>query len=309
MVEIGAAREEFEAEYADAIDRTAPAYYCTSATGIEIPAARYLAACQSNRLRFTIEAPPEGVIDPSQISLCLRTDEGVYDIPRLRRIVSERLSRNPRVRCRLRTAAVGAAIAADGTKRLTVNGPGGTRDESFDFVVNATYGRRNLVAGWLGFPIEPLRFDLYEIISLRLPIPRVSATILDGPFTSLIGIGPDHRFLLSHIHDSVSQSIIPDDGLPPEWDQRCSNRSNMLRHSARYLPVLAQASEAESWWVTRAVGAFARDFDARPTVVTNHGFGCWSVLGGKIITCVSNAREIVRAIRAEQGMETVASAD
>ena len=76
----------------------------------------------------------------------------------------------------------------------------------------------------------------------------------------------------------------------------------MLRHAAEYLPVLEHASDVESRWVTKALGAYARDFDSRPTVVTDHGFGCWSVLGGKIITCVSNAREIVRLIAAEQGV-------
>ena len=142
-----------------------------------------------------------------------------------------------------------------------------------------------------------------------LPQQADSLQARSGAVTSLIGIGSDHRFLLSHIHDSVSQSVIPEDGLPPDWQERCSNRSNLLRHATRYLPVLAQASEVGSWWVTRAVGAFARDFDARPTVVTSHGFGCWSVLGGKIITCVSNAREIVRSILAEQGIEAAAHAD
>jgi hypothetical protein len=73
----------------------------------------------------------------------------------------------------------------------------------------------------------------------------------------------------------------------------------MLRHSARYLPVLQHATDVQSWWMTRAVNAFARDFDARPTVITDHGFGCWSVLGGKIVTSVVNAREIAGAISTE----------
>ena len=302
MVEIGAARREFESKYEEAIDRRFPAYYCTSATGVEIPAERYLAACTSNRLRFTIEAPPEGVVDSARVSLCLKTDEAVYDVPLLRQIIAQRLGGNPRVCCRFRTAVVDAAIGASGVKRLTVTGPDGTHDETFDYVVNATYRERNRVAGWLGLPVEPLRFDLCEILSLRLPIRGLSVTILDGPFTSLIRIGPGKRFLLSHIDDTVSQSVIAEDGLLPEWQPRCSNRDNMLRHAAEYLPVLEHASDVESRWVTKALGAYARDFDSRPTVVTDHGFGCWSVLGGKIITCVSNAREIVRLIAAEQGV-------
>ena len=66
-------------------------------------------------------------------------------------------------------------------------------------------------------------------------------------------------------------------------------RANMLRHSRRYLPILTRAADVQSVWLTRAVDAYARDYDARPTVVTEHGFGCWSVLGGKIVTTVANA--------------------
>jgi hypothetical protein len=70
--------------------------------------------------------------------------------------------------------------------------------------------------------------------------------------------------------------------------------------SSRYMPILKDAEVVESRFATRAVNAFARDFDARPTVIRGHGFGCWSILGGKIITCVSNAREIAGVIRSEQ---------
>lgn len=300
IAEIRAARAAFDELYAAAIDRSFPAYYCTSATGVEIPADRYLAACRSNDLAFTVVDPPAGIVAPATVSLCLATDEGVYDVACLRRIASERLASHPSIDARVRTAVVSASLSTDGVKRLTVSGPGGTTVESFDYVVNATYAQRNMLARWFGFPLEPLRFDLYEHLLLRLPIPQVSVTIMDGPFTSLTGTGRDHQFILSHIHDSVSRSVIPEDGLPPEWPMPVSNAANMLRHSSRYLPVLAEATDIRSRWVTRAVNAYARDFDARPTVIADHGFGCWSVLGGKIITCVTNARDIARAIRAEQ---------
>ena len=73
----------------------------------------------------------------------------------------------------------------------------------------------------------------------------------------------------------------------------------MLLQSSRYLPILKQAEVMESRYATRAVSAFAEDFDARPTVIRDHGFGCWSILGGKIITCVSNAREIANVIKSD----------
>ena len=90
--------------------------------------------------------------------------------------------------------------------------------------------------------------------------------------------------------------------MPPDWGKIESNRENMLNSSRRYMPILEKAEVVESRYATRAVNAFARDFDARPTVVRDHGFGCWSVLGGKILTCLSNAREIADSIRSDIGI-------
>jgi len=58
VVEILGARAAFEQEYGAAVDRSRPAYYCTSASGIEIPAERFLAACRHHGLAFDVVAPP-----------------------------------------------------------------------------------------------------------------------------------------------------------------------------------------------------------------------------------------------------------
>jgi predicted dehydrogenase len=298
--EIRAARADFEAEYEDAIVRSFPAYFCTSATGVEIPAERYLAACRSNDLDFTMAKPPADVLDPKTVSLCVRSDEAVYDLERMVAIVDQRLTGNPDIDVRLGTTVVGGEIAADGRKYLSFERAGETESAAFDYVVNATYRNLNQVAHWFSFPVEPLRFDLYELLLLKIPTSQVCVTIMDGPFTSLVGTARDDLFLLSHIHQSVLKSVITQDGLPPDWGEIQSNRENMLSHSRRYLPVLEHATVVESRYATRTVNAYARDFDARPTVIREHGFGCWSILGGKIITCVTNAREIAGEILAER---------
>ena len=41
---------------------------------------------------------------------------------------------------------VGGALLPDGRKRLDIKQDGVTRDEAFDYVVNATYANRNLLA-------------------------------------------------------------------------------------------------------------------------------------------------------------------
>jgi len=126
-------------------------------------------------------------------------------------------------------------------------------------------------------------------------------TLLDAPFTSLTSLGHGDLFMLSHRYHSILASQVSADGLPPAWKETPLNHANLLRHGLRYLPILKNANYVESRIGIRTVAAYSEDFDGRPTVVTPHGFGCWSVLGGKIITAVTNAREIADAITRECG--------
>mgnify|MGYP003673999690 CR=1 FL=1 len=294
--EIRSTKTDFEELYNDAVIRENISYFCPSATGVEIPADRYLAACSSNYLSFSIEYPPAGVVDRDAISVSLKTDEGVYDFYKLRSMIEKRLSEAENTQAFVGANIVDAKILPDGTKKLWIERDGKIETEEFDFLINATYSNRNLLSKWFSFPVEPLRFDLYEMLVVRLPIEQLCVTIIDGPFTSIVGMGHDNLFLVSHIHDSVLKSQVTSDGMPPDWGDVQSNRHNMLLSASKYIPVLKQAEVVESRYATRAVNAFAKDFDARPSVIRNHGFDCWSVMGGKIITCVTNAREIARAI-------------
>ncbi len=291
--EIQATREDFESCYREAILYDVISYYCTASSAKEITRERYLKFCGANQLRFMIENPPEGILDPAQVSLSLRTDEGVFDFPKLRTMVKAKLAAFREIRVQLGSEAIGGRIEPDGAKILTIQSNGKEVQETFDYVVNTTYTNLNLFAKWFHFPIKRLRFDLCEMLLLEIDMPSVSVTILDGPFTSLVSTGRDNLFLLSQMNESVLRSAVPHDGMPPDWEPFLSNRLNMMKQCRRYLPVLDTARLVESRFATRAVRAFSEDFDGRPTVVTAHGFGCWSVLGGKIATCVSNARSVL----------------
>ncbi len=295
--EIQAAREDFQAVYHRVIERNVASYYCTSIHGREITRERYLSFCSANRLSFSIEDPPPGLLDPNQITLCLKTDETVFNYHKLRQLVSKQLAQNGNTRIEIETDATHCTMVRDGSKLLTLRTGSHLHRERFDYLINAMYSNHNLLAKWFRFPIRPLRFDLCEMLVLELAIPKVSITILDGPFTSLVSTGEKGIFILSHMYESVLQSRIPSSGLPPKWGPLRSNRERIIQHCARYLPILRDAKILESRFSTRAVAAFSPDFDGRPTTVTSHGFGCWSVLGGKIATCVTNAREIAAGIR------------
>ncbi len=299
--EIQTAREDFDSVYDGAIAQDVPSFYCISVHGREITRERYLAFCSENRLVFTLDTPPPGLLDQSQIALCIKTDEAVFSYHKLRELVKMQLSRNRNIRIEMDTEVTQAKIVRDGSKVLTLRSGTRERRERYDYVVNATYSNNNLLAKWFRFPVRPLRFDLCEMLVLELPLPKVAVTILDGPFTSLVSTGEEGTFILSQMHESILKSRVPRDGLPPAWGPPESNRERMIQQAARYLPIVREAKILESRFSTRAVAAFSQDFDGRPTTVTGHGFGCWSVLGGKIATCVTNAREIAAGILRASG--------
>jgi glycine/D-amino acid oxidase-like deaminating enzyme len=293
--EIQSTRDDFHAMYGSRVIQQIVSYYCTSASAREITRERYLDACAAGGLEFTIVDPPAGIVDPKQVDLCIRTDEGVFQFYNLREEIEERLKGLPNCELRRQTNVTSSKWGKGGDKIIESRQNGKVRREQFDFVINATYANLNLLANWLGFPVQPLRFDLCEMVLLELPMDPICVTVLDGPFTSLVGTGRPGEFLLSHIHESVLATAVTPDGLPPVWRPR-SNHRNLIRKCARYLPVVSEARVIESRFATRAVRAFNEDYDGRPTVVTDHGFGCWSILGGKIVTSVSSARTVAANI-------------
>jgi hypothetical protein len=141
----------------------------------------------------------------------------------------------------LNTEVSGAEILADGRKRISARGNAAERVAEFDYVVNATYMNHNRLAHWLGFPVRPLRFDLLELLVLRIPIPKVAITILDGPFSSLITTGEDDLFMLCTSMNPCWRAASPKMGFRRTGDPSVEPRI-MPRHRT-YFPI----STVRSW--------------------------------------------------------------
>jgi hypothetical protein len=303
--EVKDTRQDFVDRYGEAVLSGIPCYYGTSASGKEITAERYLAICKSNGLNFKVSSPPAGIIHPDKLSVCVKTDESVLDYYALKAQIERELQESSGVTLYRDTEVIDGQFGAGGEKCLSYVKEKKVQEGEFDFLINATYGNRNRVAHWFNFQAVPIRYDLLELLVLEIDIPPLAMTILDGPFTSLTSMGYGNLFMLSHISESVLESVVRVDESPIDWSKLRSNRANLLKHGLKYLPVLERARYVESRYGLRAVYAHSQDFDGRPTVVTDHGFGCWSVLGGKIITCVSNALEIAQEIkRATEGADS-----
>ena len=190
-------------------------------------------------------------------------------------------------------------MSRNGEKRLTIeNSKGRKRREDFDYVINTTYAQYNMFSRWFDFPLKPVSIDLVETLIVKLPLPRISLAVMDGEYTNLVPTSKDGLFTLVHIKESMIERYIPKNGIPHSKKNMKTVIKETLEKSMEWIPILKDAEVVEVRYIHRAVNASTRGRDdARPSDVAYHGFGCWSILGGKIVNSVTTAKEIALEIK------------
>ena len=300
--DIAATIGPFEERYGAAVIRHFPTYYSVAKRGSKVSSEAYREFCRNNGLDYHEEYPDERFLDRTKVAASLKTFEPIYDFNQLKKITRDLLEASD-VKLRFNSEIVGARITEDGKILLAVKDAiGNTTEEVFDHVVNATYARHNHFLKWLGFPIKPIRVDLVEVAWVRLGIPKISFAVMDGPFTNMVPTREDGLFTLVHIKHSVRRRFVPKDGLvPPDIFREIGSpvTEMVIRESAKWLPIVREAEVESIHYVLRGVNAYREHDDMRTSDITEHGFGCYSILGGKIIHAVSVSREIARRIYAE----------
>ncbi|MDP2696281.1 MAG: FAD-dependent oxidoreductase [bacterium] len=293
-----AAQKDFSSLYGQSVVDNFISYYCVSKKSSRVTSKEYLKFCRENKLSTKIVYPADAYLDRNKVGLCLATPEGAYNYSHLKKIAERRLLSMRNVRVHLGYAIVGAKLNVDGTKSLAIkDDQGRNKKGDFDYVINATYANINQLSHWLGFAITPLRLSLKEIQLIELPIPNVALTIMDGPFATIVPTGQKHRFTFGHVPLSIRKVAVPRDGLMPKWKVPKSIAKRSLRDAIRWYPILKRARLIETRFVALGVKAYHEHDDNRTSDVITHGFGCWSILGGKIVTCVSSAKSIAKNIK------------
>ncbi len=296
VLDIAEAISDFEALYQDAIVRNFPTYYGVAKEGSKVSAEEYLKFCDAHHLPYTLEFPSDECLNKDIVEICLKTLEPIYDYYKLKSLSASYIAENHHIALELNTRVTDAKLTPEGKKILRVDRNGETREEVFDYVINVTYANFNQFAHWLGFPKKPIRLDVVEALIVEIPIPRISLAVMDGPFTNLVPTGQDHLFTLVHIKESILKRFVPSDGLVPPGLEMNSNAKTIIEKSQEWFPILAKAELLESRYIYRSVNAYREHDDARPSDIVEYGFGCWSILGGKILNCVTIARELAREI-------------
>lgn len=286
---------DFELIYEEAIVRDTPTYYGIAKEGSHVSEEEFLQFCTKHNLPF--EVIEQSSFDKERVGLVIKVPEPSYHYDRLAKITKRNLSlaRNMQIKCG--HLITGITIEKDGKKKLTIdNGKGDLEQSSHDYVINATYASINKFTKMGGFKIVPIRVDLTEVLIITLPINPISLTVMDGPFATVMPTGNLNEFTLYHAKESILARYTPEDGQIIDSSSIASNQAAILKKSMELFPVLKDAVVIESRILHRGVQANREFDDSRVADIIPHGFGCWSVLSGKIVSSASAAKKIAEII-------------
>ncbi len=295
--DIHSSRADFEKVFKKAIDYF-PTYYGLAKKDSLVSAKDFIKFCKANNLPYEKEFPEsKDVLNKKEISLSIRADEASYNHERMKKIVEERISSLPSIKVLYNTNVLHSSILEDGKKEVVFSQKGNKeKKQNFDFFINATYANINRIASWMNFEHYPIRVDLAEVLVLKLPIKPISLTVIDGPFATLMSTGNPQEFTLYHVKESILDRYVPKKGLLKNKNKKRTNADKIFKESLKWFPVLKDAKIVGSRVVNRGVLANVEQSDARVAEIINHGFGCWSILSGKILSSVSVGKRLANII-------------
>lgn len=299
--EIKAARENFEKEYGECISELFDDYYAVSTINSKTTPKDFIRFCNELNLQYEVAWPKERFMNRTNIGICIKTPERVYDPDILKGLLLRKI-RGTNIKLKLNHKIVGGEINGK-NKSLIIKINDKILEENFDYVINATYSNFNNFNKWFNFPRKKIEYELMELLELYIPLnKKIALTIMDGDFATLVPRGEKGTFSLGHVKESVLKRVVSDDLDPVVMasENTKSNKEKILGESIKYYPFLKDAEVVKSMFVTRAVKANVSDTDERPSEITDYGNGMYSIFGGKVITCVNIAKKIADLIKQEE---------
>lgn len=205
-------------------------------------------------------------------------EEGVFNATKLREILKERL-RLSKVKVLYSHEALKISSKKD---MLIIHLKGGDKIVS-KLVFNCAYSGINKLLKNSGLPTLPLKHELTEMPLLLLPDPlkKMSITIMDGPFFSLMPFPDKKMHSLHHVRYTPHFSTTRNKQL--EMPKQ-SKFIYMIKDAQRYIPLLRYAKQQGSLFEIKTVLTQNELSDARP-ILFRKDFGFknfFVVLGGKI---------------------------
>ena len=278
-----------------------PNVYFLADGGSSTTEADYRAACRAAGLPWRPVDVAAFRPEVRGVSCGIDTDECVYDVDELRRIITTRLAES--------AVHVVADAHVTGLGRLAGGGYevqllGGMAHDAH-IVVNCAYANQNALTHSLGLTTSSRRYEYTAIAVIGLDWEPVGITVMDGPFFTVLPLGKTGKFLLYHVVQSVVASA---EGhmLDAAWLDEASSPfarqdgeawfAGLIGACVGFVPALRAATMSGVLTGPRMLLDRSDATDARPSFVTQHEPGYLTVFAGKIDHCIEAADDVVRMV-------------
>lgn len=304
--EIKTARESFEKQYGDCVSDFFEDYYGCSKINTKTTPKNFIKFCDDMGLDYEIKWPEKEYMDRTNIGVCIKTPERVYDPDILKGLIFKKIKKSE-IKLKFNHKIIGGEISQD--KKFLISICGGKKiKEEFDFIINATYSNFNNFNSWFGFSKRKLQYELVELLEIYVPdCKKIGLTIMDGEFSSVLPRGEKGTFTLGHVKESVLKTIISDkiDAIVMASGKIHSNKEKILEKGVKDFPFLKKAIVVNSLYIARVVKPNVESNDERPSEITYYGNGLYSIFGGKIITCMEVAKKLTKLIKENQDKRNI----
>ena len=255
-------------------------YYAIASHESMTNPANFTAAMSEVGLQFKKVSPMQGT------DLTVEVEENIFDPASLTSIVKNRLK--------------GAGVEL----RL---GKTATEDDlkGFDFTIIATYANLN---DWC-IDRQKYQYELCEKPVLKLPdiYHMKSVVVMDGPFMCIDPLGSSDMHVMGNVvhaihHTNVGYKPVVPDGYENLLNKGIiknppiTNIDKFIESAMQFFPDIDQAQHIGSMYTIRTVLPNREKDDARPTLVEWTGDNRLMVFSGKICTCVSAAKTVLKCI-------------
>lgn len=285
--------KEFREVYGDCVLGGDKHYYGVAKEGSFLDAAECSCAWQECGLAHKeVSGPPaEGFVNKESFESIFSVDESSFDCAKLKSICWERMNKHL-VKVFLNTEMPREAI------------------ENSDLTIIACYAYNNSILS--GFPVaqETYQFELIEKLVLKVPkeCRDISLVVQDGPFLCIDPIGNMDLSLMGNVVHAIHHSNIGKLPEVPESYKSVLNKGVVMPSFSKakkffdaaepFFPWIHEAEHIGSMFTIRTVLPYHEFDDARPTVVDQIRDNIITVFSGKIPTCVSVAKDVLRIVEA-----------
>lgn len=294
--------QRFVETYPDCIEDGFPNAYFIADQGSYTAPEAYLEFCDRLRMPYSRLAAADFPVEVNGAATGVLCGEVVYDCGILRSLVAKRLEQAG-VRVLVNQPVRTLETVADGFRMRLGDGTLAHADA----VVNCSYADINRLTEQLGHATVEREYEYTAVPIIRLDVPKVGITVMDGPFMTVLPYGKSGEFLLYNVENTVVARSV-ERQLDPSWltpetspfaavDKQAFFRA-MVASCSRFVPALARAEMVGCLEGPRMVLARNHLTDARPSLLNTYGGRYHTVFSGKIDHCVWVAEDVCERLKA-----------